>query len=195
MQFIGRIVRLQVQQSSLKIGEPRRFDPAPILSVPRITVDPSGVVGYPEDGEAVRDIHNRTHPASKNIRGVNGISFGFTSHYAAMRSRFGPHLIDGIAGENVLIGSDQRYDLAAVSDGVFIQSDDGGMTRLQRILIAEPCLEFSRYAERLPTTAPPDGDVKEALQFLRFGMRGFYASLEGGPSTLRLGDLVYHTVR
>ena len=74
MRLIGTIVRLQVQESSLKVGDkPRRYDPAPIRSVPALRVSPAGVVGLAESGESILDVHHHDHPASKNRGGENGI--------------------------------------------------------------------------------------------------------------------------
>src|SRR5437867_10710652 len=100
MDLIGTIVRLQIQRSSLKLGErPRRwFDPSPLLEVPALEVSPDGVVGLLHDGTRIVDVHNREHPQSKHGSG-NGISVGFTSHYAQMRARLGERLVNGIAGE------------------------------------------------------------------------------------------------
>jgi hypothetical protein len=191
MEFIGRIVRLQVQVASLKVGEPVRYDPAPIRLVSRFALSDDGVAGCDERGALVLDVHNRAHAGSKNIRGVNGVSVGFSAHYDAMRERFGPHLSDGIAGENILVACDSVISLESLEHGLLIRGDDGRAVRLHRLRVAEPCLEFSRYAERLPVDAPPDGAVRHALQFLRQGMRGFYASLDGEPGALHLGDSVF----
>ena len=115
--LVGEIVRLQVQESSLKVGDGprRRYDPSPIRSVSALRLDERGVTGLTEWDDDVEDVHNRDHPASKH-RGDNGVSVVFTGHYAAMRERFGPHLSDGIAGENILVDCDQlvgEEDLAA----------------------------------------------------------------------------------
>src|SRR5437588_713120 len=52
MRELGRIVRLQIQRSSLKTGEkPRRsYDPAPLLAVDRVAVGPEGVLGVAHPG-------------------------------------------------------------------------------------------------------------------------------------------------
>src|ERR1700710_1980804 len=78
MELIGQIVRLQVQESSLKMGErPRRwYEPGPIRAVPMLMLDTSGVTGREADGTIVPDVHNAAHPASKH-RGENGVSVGF----------------------------------------------------------------------------------------------------------------------
>ena len=70
MQVIGTIVRLQVQESSLKVGsKPRRYDPAPIRSVPALRVSSAGVVGLTKNGETIVDVHHGEHPSSKNRGG------------------------------------------------------------------------------------------------------------------------------
>jgi hypothetical protein len=92
--LIGKIVRLQVQRPSLKVGEPsrRRYDPAPIRSVARLDLSPGGVVGWDDAGERLLAVHHGDHPLSKNRHGDNGVSIGFRSHYDAMRERFGDHV-------------------------------------------------------------------------------------------------------
>lgn len=192
MQRIGHIVRLQVQQSSLKVGEsPRRYDPSPLLRVDRLHIAPAGVSATGGQGDPIVDVHNQEHPASKNRRGVNGVSLGFTTHYDAMRERFGPHLADGIAGENILIAVDRVFDEEALAGGVIIGSESGPQVRLAQVIVAAPCVEFSRYALRFPDDQRPDASVTQALQFLHNGMRGFYAAYEGEPASLSAGDEVF----
>jgi hypothetical protein len=86
--------------------------------------------------------------ASKNGRGRNAISIGFTAHDEAMRARFGEDLEDGLAGENILVQTDRLVHKADVRDGVVIVLQDGRVVRLARILVAEPCVGFTRYALR-----------------------------------------------
>jgi hypothetical protein len=193
LELIGTIVRLQVQEASLKLGErPRRwYDPAPLRTVPALGLDQRGVTGWTERGERVADVHHRDHPASKSAGGVNGISIGFTSHYVAMRRRFGTHLADGIAGENILVDTTETIGEEALAGGIVLETTAGRQVRLGGIMVAEPCVEFSRFALRHPEDAPSDTSVTEALTFLRHGTRGFYATLDGQPVTVRVGDLVY----
>lgn len=179
MEPIGRVVRLQVQRSSLKLveGDEKRYDPSPIVSVPALLVTSDGVVGLPEE---IVDVHNATHPHSEN-RQVNPISVGFTSHYALMRRRFGPHVVDGIAGENILVEVDERIRLDDLGGGLVI----GGDAVLTEPIVAEPCEPFTRWAMRgVP-------GVKEGLQFLREGVRGYYVRYAGEPAEVRLGDFIY----
>jgi hypothetical protein len=173
---LGVIVRLQVQRSSLKVmnGEVKLYDPRPIVSVPAVRVTPDGVVGLPDH---IVDVHNACHPMSKN-RVVNPISVGFTSHYRLMRERFGPHVEDGVAGENILVEVDDRVYL----DGDLLVGDSIVLTSAR---VAEPCEPFTRWALR------DDDGVREGLQFLREGTRGFYLRFEGEPAVISVGDVIY----
>jgi hypothetical protein len=195
MQLIGSVVRLQVQLRSLKAGErPRRwYDPEPITAVPRLEVDASGVVGWDAGGERLDDVHNLNYPGGRN-RGNNHVSIGFTSHYGAMRRRFGNHLRDGIAGENILVATGTAGGLSFVAgdlSGELLIETATGPVRLTELSVAEPCAEFSRFALRAEGF---DGEeapaVRNALQFLRRGMRGYYAA-RATQGTIELGDLVY----
>lgn len=192
MELLGRVVRVQVQESSLKVGAPpRRYDPAGIRVVSRLTLDSDGVTGWIERGERVNDVHNRTHPASKNRRGVNGISVGFTAHYAAIRACFGEHLTDGIAGENILVRGERMVREDEAAGGLVIVTAAGARLRLSRVIVAEPCVEFSRYAARFPLDARANATLKEALNVLRGGMRGYYAAYDGESTDVCVGDSVY----
>ena len=192
MEPIGVVVRLQVQRASLKAGQAprRRYDPAPLHAVPALLVTAAGVSGCDERGEAVADVHHRDHPASKN-RGGNGVSVGFTGHYAAMRARFGAHLDDGLAGENILVETRYSYGEADLANGLVVETADGATVRLERVVVAEPCVEFSRYALRYPPDMRTDRAVTSALTFLGDGMRGYYATYRGEPARIQLGDRVY----
>jgi hypothetical protein len=190
---IGRVKQVQIQRSSLKVGERpyRYYDPAPLLVVEGLALTPGGVIGL-AGGEGVVDVHNIAHPASKNLRGVNGISIGFTSHYQAMRERFGPHLADGCAGENILVETDRAFSLADLGEKLAIETEAGAIVYLAGLLVAAPCVEFSQFAaaqgERMPAEA-----LKTALQFLDGGLRGFYARLpeRTGEAIVRTGDRVF----
>jgi hypothetical protein len=189
---IGTIVRLQVQESSLKVGnKPRRYDPAPIQSVPALNVSSAGVVGLTENGETILDVHHHDHPSSKNRGGENGISLVFTGHYQEMRQRFGRHLRDGIAGENILIGVDRQFPEEELAGGVVIEGTNGRRLELRQVIVAAPCVEFARYALKFPDGARPDLTVTEALRFLDAGMRGFYATYAGEPAVVEVGARVF----
>ena len=178
----------------MKVGsKPRRYDPAPIRSVPAISLSSSGVVGLTENGETLVDVHDHDHPASKNRGGENGISLGFTRHYLAMRQRFGQHLSDGIAGENILIEVDRPFPAEDLAGGVVVEATDGKRLELRSVIVAAPCVEFARYALKFPDGARPDATVTEALRYLDAGMRGFYATYEGEPAVIEAGARVFLT--
>ena len=194
---LGHIVSLQVQRSTLKLPSPpgtahgRYYDPAALLQVARLTLTPDGVVGVVDQGDPVVDVHHQHHPTTKNVDNENGLSVGFTSHYGCMRARFGAHLVDGIAGENVLVAADDQIEPDRLLDGLDIALQDGRQVHLERVVVAEPCVEFTRYALRLDPSQPGGDACTDGLRFLRFGMRGFYVSYTGEPVVLTPGDLVF----
>jgi hypothetical protein len=194
MRPFGEIVLLQVQIASLKVGETpwRRYDPAALRQVPGLELTAEGVSGLSGDGARLPDVHNQNHPASKNRGGTNGISLGFTAHYDHMRARFGAHLGDGIAGENILVRLDRPDPRVQADDlrGDLVIATAGGAVRLRDLFVAAPCVEFARYALRFPDDCRPDRSVTEAVQFLDAGTRGFYARYAGEPAVVRVGDRV-----
>ena len=199
MYEIGRIKLVQVQRHSLKRGErPKRYyDPSPLTKVETLQLTPEGCIGLMPDGERIVDKHHSEHPDSNNI-GSNGVSFSFTGHYQTMRTRFGTHLLDACAGENILIESDRVYQLPELGQRIIIESaTTGEKTRLCEIEAAVPCVQFSCYSIDGGRTAyNPEiasQDIKAALQFLQHGMRGFYVTLEDGQhkTQVQTGDRVF----
>lgn len=192
MRQVGKVVRLQVQTESLKVasGRGKRYETSALTSVPVLVLDGRGVTGRSSRGEDVPDVHHGDHPASQ-FRGENGISVGFTAHYTAMRERFGDHLTDGIAGENILIETAEYVDERDIQAGVLIETVDGNSARLGDVCVATPCVPFSRFALHLDDDSKPDRALTGALQFLNDGMRGFYLTLQGEPVEISLGAAVY----
>ena len=189
MRTIGRISRLQIQRGSLKSGEKptRRYDPAPLLSVPKLNVTPEGALGAIEDGAWVVDVHHRAHPHTKNEDGLHGISLGFTSHYDAMREHFGARVVVGCAGENIIAETDGRFTYEDLVEGVAILTPEGKeRVRLRVLQVAHPCRPFTGWA--LGKQVEPE-ELKRHLQFLDGGMRGFYCVGEG-TGTVSLGDQI-----
>jgi hypothetical protein len=193
MRALGTIVRLQIQRASLKRGErPRRvYDPAPLLAVPRLALGPDGALGAdPVAGPAeawVVDVHHRAHPATRNADGLHGVSVGFTAHYRAMRARFGERLVPGCAGENLIADTTARVHLADLAGGLAVLAPDGAeRVRLRVLEVARPCRPFTGWA--LGRTVEP-AVLKESLQFLEDGMRGFYCIGEG-TGVVEMGDLL-----
>lgn len=190
MRTIGTVTRLQVQRSSLKTGEkPNRvYDPAPLLPVSRLSVAPDGVLGAADNGGWIVDVHHRAHPETKNEDGLHGVSIGFTSHYAAMRERFGDRIVIGCAGENIIVAADRMFTYDDLAGGVAIVAADGPeRVRLKVLQVSHPCRPFTGWASG---GGRVESDVLKAhLQFLDGGTRGFYC-LGEGAGTIAMGDLL-----
>jgi hypothetical protein len=190
--FLGKVVGLQVQISSLKIGTApnQEYDLDGLRTVETLELNDGGVRGW-RDGVEYADVHHRDHPRSK-LRGTeNSISFGFTGHYQLMRERFGPHLQNGLAAENILIEHDAPVPLTDIRGGLVIQSAAGRTVELCNVMVAEPCAPFSRWSMNYPKDAKPDRTVTEALQFLSNGVRGFYCKYNGPPVQIEAGTLMF----
>src|SRR5437870_11584373 len=139
MRELGHVVRLQIQRSSLKTGEkPHRvYDPAPILTLDRLSVSHDGALWEGAHGAWVVDIHHRMHPSTKNPDGEHGISLGFTSHYDVMRARLGDRITPGCAGENILVETRGRVGMEDLTGGVGLVTPDGReVVRLQVLQVA-----------------------------------------------------------
>jgi len=190
MHVIGAIVRLQVQRSPLKTGEkPHRvYDPAPIMRVTQLALGSGGVFGLGPGQGWIVDIHHRAHPQSRNPDGVNGISLGFTTHYGAMRDRFGDRIALGCAGENIIVEATRPFAIADLQTGIAILAPDGSeRMRLAVLDVAHPCRPFTGWA--LGGAVVESSVFKSHLQFLDGGMRGF---LLGGETAgiVSVGDQV-----
>jgi hypothetical protein len=178
-----------VQRTTLKTGvkPDRRYDPAPLLAVPRLSLSPDGVLGA-ADGAWVVDVHHRAHPHTKSDNGLNGVSVGFTGHYAAMRQRFGERLTLGCAGENLIAETPSLLRYEDVAQGFAIVGPDGAeRARLRVLQVAHPCRPFTGWA--LGGTVE-SSVLKEHLQFLEDGMRGYYCVAEGA-GLVEVGDLLF----
>ena len=200
LELLGSIIRLQVQTASLKIGQRPTswYDPRFIRTVPALRIDDGGVAGLDGagGGVAIADVHHRDHPQSK-YRGENGVSLGFTGHYARMRDRFGAHLVDGVAGENILVEADREVAEDEVAAGLVIVGAHGSVA-MTAVRHAPPCVEFSKFCAGYAPDQRADAMVADALHYLNLGIRGFYATLAGGSPasvTVTPGDAVYRRLR
>jgi hypothetical protein len=106
---LGKVKLVQVQPSGLIIETPSGwvYDASRRVAVEKLLITSMGVEATTADGEYVLDIHHINHP-DKAYDNDDLISIGFTSHYAAMRERFGEHMVDGVAGENIMIEYDRE---------------------------------------------------------------------------------------
>lgn len=190
MRKLGTICRLQVQRESLKQGDRanRVYDPAGIVEVPALRVEPGGAIGLTATGE-IRDIHHADHPASRNRGGLNGISVNVTGNYAVMTARFGPHVALGVAGENIIVQYDELLRADGLGDTLLIRTHEGSMLTLEDVIPAPPCEPFTRYA--LADDFAPAQWVKETLQFLNDGLRGYYVTVSKTPVVIRPGDEIF----
>ena len=189
MRLLGNIVRLQYQRDHLKVqdGKYKRYDPSNIIAVEALRFTTDGVEAGPVDAPII-DVHHRAHERSRN-RGDNGVSIGFTGHYELMRQRFGERLSLGIAGENIIIDNPNRILEHELAPGIVIETESGAAL-IDDIVVAAPCVEFSRYALDYPKDERPDRTVSETVAFLNDGLRGYYAGV-AQSFTLHLGDRVF----
>lgn len=195
MRELGVVHFVQIQRSPLKTpvdgGANRTYDPAPLLRVARLRLTPLGVLGITEAGETLLDVHHSEHPQTRNRGHQNGVSFGFTGHYDAIRERYGAHHADGISGENIIIAGDAAFLPDDGAGRLVIQRGATPLLRLREVFAAAPCEPFSRYIAggRLPGAA-----MKATLRFLADGRRGYYATLDETVTDapeIQAGDRVY----
>lgn len=186
MTTLGTVVRLQVQAAALKSGErPNRvYGTAPLVEVEELLLTPAGAVGVDAAGVKILDVHNTAHPSTRYSDG-NTVSFGLTSHYARMRERFGPHMVNGCAGENILVETDAPLRLPELGARVGLRGATGEILEFSAIRVALPCVEFSKFTVRDQDASP--ADLKPVLQFLDEGTRGFYV-MAARAGTVRRGD-------
>jgi hypothetical protein len=183
---LGRVVRLQVQTDSLKRGQrPNRvYDPAPLTEAVLLRLSPSGARGVTASGEEILDVHHPEHPRTKSAPGRE-VSFGFTSHYERMRDRHGERVTTGCAGENVLVETGRIWRLEDFAAGLAFRNATGMLLPLEKVSVAAPCVEFSRFSLGDPQASPQD--LKPVLQFLDEGTRG-YVFTPGGKGEVAIGD-------
>lgn len=190
LKSLGRILRLQIQPTPLKLGEKpnRRYDPSALMVVSELTLTREGAQARTPEGETVLDIHHARHPHTRNNANTNPLSVGFTAHYDLMRAEYGEHLWTGCAGETLIVENLQRIKLDDVARGIAIAPQNGGEpVWLKSVMVARPCLPFSGYV-----LGGTEASVKTTLQFLDNGMRGFYCALEQeSPATIAVGDNVF----
>lgn len=187
MELIGTVVRLQVQRSQLKPGPrgSRVYDPAPLLEVSALEVGPRGVTG---DGHL--DVHHAVHPDTRNVRLLNGLSLLPRPHYGRLRARFCDHLVDGSAGESLLLDTEGPWEQAPEGD-LLLETADGDLLPLTDAAPAAPCVEFARFCLQRPP-GPDDAELARALEDLDGGARGFYVVV-GGQGRVEPGARLFRT--
>jgi hypothetical protein len=192
---LGQVKLVQVQPCGLIIETPSGhfYDVSRRVDVEQLLITPSGIEATTPDGEHVLDIHHMDHP-DKAYDNNDLISIGFTSHYEAMRSRYGDHMIDGTAGENIIIAYESEVWTEDLGEGVLIENADSGRrTFLRLVSFAPPCEEFSHFVARSQQKRLPAKELKDTLKYLNNGRRGFLLVMDGGQENaiVKPGDKVY----
>ena len=185
-----RIVRLQVQRGPVKVGKAplRWYEPAAIAAVTTLLAEPRGVRGVTAEGEVVLDVHHRDHPESRDRKGKAGILFMGSGDYVALRERYGDHVVDGIAGETVLLDAPDGLAGGGLPATVTVLTA-GGPLDLHGVRTAAPCIELSRFCLRQDVSAVVDDAVRKTMLDLDGGARG-YRSIASGTGTIAVGDVV-----
>lgn len=182
------IVRLQIQVDPLKIGKApnRYYDPAALQSVPQLALSPDGSFGVTESGERIIDVHHREHPATRDAKGRAGVTVMGTGDYAVLRERFGEHLVDGIAGESILVDAPEGLAGRDLPPTATLQLATGNLV-LHDVRVADPCIEFTRFCLRRDPFDEVDQALRDTLESLGGGARG-YRAIASGPGLVSLGD-------
>jgi hypothetical protein len=105
-----------------------------------------------------------------------------------MRDRYGDHVLDGIAGETMLLDAPDGLAQLTLPDVVTVSTADGPL-ELRDVREADPCVEYSRFCLRQEPSPVVDDAVRRALDDLDHGARG-YRSVAATAATIRVGDLV-----
>jgi MOSC domain-containing protein YiiM len=192
---LGTVKLVQLQPAGLIIETPEgyTYDPSRRVEVERLQITPQGIEAVTPQGERVLDIHHKDHPESRYLGG-DDVSINFSSHYDAMRAQFGEHMVDGIAGENIIIEYEQEVWLPDLGQQIIIENLDTSVRVLLEVEeFAAPCEEFSHFAARSQHERLPADQLKTTLQFLNNGRRGFLLVLAEGQAeaTVQPGDQVY----
>ncbi len=195
MHDLGRVKLVQIQPSGLIIDTPSGgfYDVSRRVEVDRLFIAPKGISATLPEGENVLDIHHIDHP-DKAYDNDDLVSVGFTSHYEAMRTRFGEHMVDGAGGENIIIEYDEEVWLEDLGQLMEIENSESGHKTLFDVMdFAAPCEEFSHFAANSQDARLPADELKATLQFLGKGRRGFLFVMKDGQesATVRKGDRVF----
>jgi hypothetical protein len=192
---LGIVKLTQLQPSGLIIETPSGYfyDASRREVVDRLQITPLGIEAITPEGEHVLDIHHINHP-DKAYDDDDLVCIGFTSHYIAMRARFGDHMVDGIAGENIIIDFDEEVWPEDLGKQIAIENANSGeLTQLDLVSFAAPCKEFSHFAAQSQHKKLPADELKSILQFLGNGRRGYLLVLSENQEevTVQPGDKVY----
>lgn len=195
LNLLGYVKLTQLQPTGLIINTPSGefYDPARRVVVDSLQISPLGIEAITPNGEHVLDIHHIDHP-DKKYDNDDLVCIGFSSHYAAMRARFGEHMVDGVAGENIIIQAEKEIWPEELGQRIgFESSETGDITFLDVVKFAAPCEEFSHFAAQSQHKRLPAAELKATLQFLGNGRRGYLLVLSDGqePVIVQPQDRVF----
>jgi hypothetical protein len=195
LNLLGYVKLTQLQPTGLIINTPSGefYDPSRRMVVDSLQISPLGIEAITPDGEHVLDIHHIDHP-DKKYDNDDLVCIGFSSHYAAMRARFGEHMVDGVAGENIIIQAEKEIWPEELGQRIgFESSETGDITFLDVVKFAAPCEEFSHFAAQSQHKRLPAAELKATLQFLGNGRRGYLLVLSDGqePVIVQPQDRVF----
>lgn len=195
---LGVVSLVQLQPHGLILETPDEtpngyfYDPSRRVQVDLLTITPRGIEATPQGGERVLDVHHLDHPG-KQYDDDDLICIGFSAHYAAMRERFGDHMVDGIAGENIIIDAPEEVWVADLGARVGLENQHTGeVAVLNTVEFAAPCVEFSHFCAQRQYEEIATPEIREILRFLGKGRRGFLLVLDESHDvvTVRPGDRV-----
>ena len=170
---VVKLVQLQPAGLIIEKNSGHFYDASRRVEVDRLRITSRGIDAVTADGEHVLDIHHLDHPG-KAYDKDDLVCIGFTSHYNAMRARFGDHMMDGTAGENIIIGYEEEIWPEDLGQQIGIEnSKTGQLAVLDMVRFAAPCAEFSHFAAQSQDQELPADELKAILQFLGNGRRGF----------------------
>lgn len=196
---MGEVSLVQLQPSGLIVDAPESwpvrsiYDAGCRVEVGRLEITPRGIEAHLPGGERVLDIHHLDHPG-KAYDDDDLVSIGFTAHYRAMRNEFGDHMVDGVAGENIIIDYPGEVWPDDLEQTLLIEDQDSGeLASFDLVSFAAPCVEFSRFCLRRPQGELSGRRQGEILRFLGNGRRGFLLVLNSAHDriTVRVGDRVF----
>ena len=192
---LGRVKLVQVQPNGIIIETPSGdfYDASRRVEVESLHISSRGIEAITPTGEHVIDIHHIDHP-NKAYGNDDLVCIGFTPHYEAMRARFGEHMVDGVAGENIIIEYEDVVWPEDLGQRIAIENTDTGRQALLDVVsFAPPCEEFSHFAANSQHKRLPAEKLKSILQFLGNGRRGFLLVLSDNQesATVQSGDRVF----
>ena len=198
-QASGVVTLVQVQPNGLIIDNPGAgpakhfYDASRRVEFDRLQISARGIEATLPSGERVLDIHHLDHPG-KAYDDDDLICVGFSTHYDAMRREFGEHMVDGVAGENIIVEYPAEVWPEDLGGSLTIENRVTGETAvLNFVSFAEPCTEFSRFCLQRPHGHVPGPRLGEVLRFLGGGRRGFLLLIDASqdPITVGRGDRVF----